>query len=361
MLLNAMGAMQFHWRSTRLRPLWRLAILCAVLWASPARAEIDIMGIDISHWQDTIDWSQVAADPKGIKFAFMKASEDTNYTDPTFNANLAGAKAAGILAGPYHFCRLDTNSSDPVADGAAEANYFLTKIKSKYQANTYLPPVADIESWPSGLSTAALKTLTSNWTDSFSDTIYAALGVRPLVYTSQSKATSLFTSAVAAENPLWNAAWHSNGIASPPSNASVTPWTAWKFWQWSNDTTAYPANGHINGFSTSVRVDRDVFQGTMAQLTSMLLGKDPGAKPGDFNRDNKVNSADYTLWFNTQGQTVPMFTGADSNGNAKIDSGDLATWLANVPEPGSRILMLVGLCALALRSVQSRRGAAGQS
>src|SRR6476646_6643225 len=177
-------------RPTRLLMLMVFAVLSR---SDAARAEIDIMGIDISHWQGTINWGQVAADPKAIRFAFMKATEDTNYTDPTFNTNLAGAKAAGVLAGPYHFCRLDSNSSDPVADGAAEANYFLSRIKSKYQSNNYLPPVADVESWPTGLTTSALKTLTSNWTDSFSDTIYDALGVRPLVYTSGSKANTLFT------------------------------------------------------------------------------------------------------------------------------------------------------------------------
>src|SRR6187397_331116 len=132
----------------------------AALTSSQLHAITLTQGIDISHWQGTINWGQVAADPKGIKFAFMKATEDTNYTDPTFNTNLAGAKAAGILAGPYHFCRLDTGSADPVADAAAEANYFLSKIKSKYLSGTYLAPMSDVETWPSGLSTSALKTLT---------------------------------------------------------------------------------------------------------------------------------------------------------------------------------------------------------
>lgn len=343
-------------RGKRIRTL-SLFVVALLGRAESARALE--MGIDISHWQDTINWSQVAADPKGIKFAFMKATEDTNYTDPTFNTNLAGAKAAGILAGPYHFCRLDSNSADPVADGAAEANYFLTKIKSKYQSNTYLPPVADVESWPTGLSTAALKTLTTNWTDSFSDTIYNALGVRPLVYTSQSKATSLFASPVPAEEPLWVAAWHTNGTASPPSNSSVSPWSTWKFWQWSNDTTSYPANGTINGFAAGIRVDRDVFNGSMAQLTAMLVGKETTAKPGDFNRDGVVNGADYNKWLADNGKTVPIYSGADGNGDARVTSADYAIWVANVPEPGSCVLMLFGMCAFVLRLVRTRRGTAG--
>ncbi|MEO7402528.1 MAG: glycoside hydrolase family 25 protein, partial [Burkholderiales bacterium] len=124
-----------------------LAVTLTLVGISRAQA-ILIPGIDISHYQGTINWSQVAADPKGIKFAFMKATETTTYTDPTFNTNLAGAKAAGTLAGPYHFCRLDNASADPTADAIAEANYFLSRITTKYQTNTYLPPVADIENWP---------------------------------------------------------------------------------------------------------------------------------------------------------------------------------------------------------------------
>src|SRR6185503_2262339 len=159
------------------------------------------------------------------------------------------------------------------------------KIKSKYQSGTYLPPVADIESFPSGVT----KTFTSTWTDAFSDTIYNVLGVRPLIYTSLSKANTLFTSAVAADNPLWVAAWHSSGYSSPPSNSSMTPWTAWKFWQYSNDTTSYPSDGPINGFASGSRVDRDVFQCTLSQLQALLVGKDSAAKPGDFNRDGVAN------------------------------------------------------------------------
>src|SRR6476661_5889179 len=89
------------------RTSWRLAFALFVMLAgSRAHAITLTQGIDISHYQGTIDWNQVAADPKAIKFAFMKATEDVTYTDPTFNTNIAGAKAAGILAAPYHFCRL---------------------------------------------------------------------------------------------------------------------------------------------------------------------------------------------------------------------------------------------------------------
>src|SRR5438105_7783752 len=42
-------------------------------------------GIDISKWQGSIDWSQVAS--SGERFAIMKATEGVTYVDPTYAHN----------------------------------------------------------------------------------------------------------------------------------------------------------------------------------------------------------------------------------------------------------------------------------
>ena len=64
---------------------------------------MSLLGVDVSHWQGTIDWGRARA--AGVQFAFAKATEDDNYTDPRFAANIAGMRSAGILAGAYHFLR----------------------------------------------------------------------------------------------------------------------------------------------------------------------------------------------------------------------------------------------------------------
>ena len=51
--------------------------------------------------------------------------------------------------------------------------------------------------------------------------------------------------------------------------------------------------------------------------------------PSDFNGDNVVNAADYTLWRDTLGRTVGHGTGADANGDRMIDSLDFALWKAD--------------------------------
>src|SRR6186713_3046230 len=60
-------------------------------------------GIDASHWQGTINWTQVAG--AGKTFVFLKATEGSTYADPTYVGNHSGARTAGIKVGAYHFAR----------------------------------------------------------------------------------------------------------------------------------------------------------------------------------------------------------------------------------------------------------------
>lgn len=101
--------------------------------------------------------------------------------------------------------------------------------------------------------------------------------------------------------------------------------------------------------------------------------------PGDFNRDGRVDIADYTVWRDTRGQSgvglAADITGADLQGipDGVVDDSDYAIWVANfgssvidgnllsgsVPEPtvfAASAVML--LCSGGLRS--RRRADAGQ-
>src|SRR5437764_10721112 len=79
-----------------------------------------LKGIDVSHYQGTINWMSVKN--AGTSFAVCKATESTNYKDPTLLANYAGMKAAGIIRGAYHFAR-------PAVDPVAQANYFINYVR----------------------------------------------------------------------------------------------------------------------------------------------------------------------------------------------------------------------------------------
>lgn len=65
------------------------------------------LGIDVSSYQEDVDWQQVAA--AGYEFAFIRigyrgyGTEGTLNLDKYFQQNLTGAKAAGLKVGAYFF------------------------------------------------------------------------------------------------------------------------------------------------------------------------------------------------------------------------------------------------------------------
>ena len=92
-----------------------------------------LRGIDVSHYQGAINWSDVASG--GISFAYIKATEGTNFVDPRFAQNWAGAEAAGLRRGAYHFFTL-------CSPGPDQATNFLNTVPVESDS---LPPALDLE------------------------------------------------------------------------------------------------------------------------------------------------------------------------------------------------------------------------
>ena len=77
---------------------------------------------------------------------------------------------------------------------------------------------------------------------------------------------------------------------------------------------------------------------------------------GDYNGDGNVDAADYTVWRDSLGRTGTGLA-ADGDGNGLVDSGDYELWKTNygnhsgsgaggnaaVPEPTTRLMLLVGM------------------
>src|SRR6185436_2500622 len=161
---------------------------------------------------------------------------------------------------------------------------FIKRIRPYYQqtgATYYLPPVSDIEqAFMPNLSASLRKTFVSNWAQLFSDTVYDALGMRPILYVSKSSANTNFTATVAGQQPFWIAWYKGTGTSNPPVPSDTPNWPAWSFWQWSDGTDSIAENSQIPG--TVVSTDRDVFSGTLAQLAAMSVK----VVRGDYNHNN---------------------------------------------------------------------------
>lgn len=113
-----------------------------------------IKGIDVSHWQGTIDWNKVKK--AGIEFAIIKAggSDAGFYTDSKWEANYKGAKAAGIPIGAYYFVGKDCVTA---AAGKADAQRFLQILKGKQlEYPVYMDNEAQPASAKAGITEATI-------------------------------------------------------------------------------------------------------------------------------------------------------------------------------------------------------------
>lgn len=180
-----------------------------------------VPGIDVSHWQDTIDWSQVAG--AGYRFAIAKATEGRNYVDPMYATNAAGATAAGLAFTAYHFARPDAEPNDAIL----EADHFVD-VAQLGAGN--LIPVLDLER-TGGLSQTELTTWILTWLGRVTE----RLGVRPMVYTSPNgwaeRTGDTTAVADAGYTVLWVAHW---GVASPRLPANDWSGNGWTFWQYTD-------------------------------------------------------------------------------------------------------------------------------
>ncbi len=191
-------------------------------------------GIDISHWQGTIDWNGVAA--SGKRFAYMKASEGTSYVDVTYPTNRAQAKALGLYVGAYHFAQPDWTPGDAVA----EADFFLAM--SQLAAGDLLP-VLDLEV-TGGLGPLDLQ----EWVKAYLGRIYERTGARGVIYVSPNFwKNAMGDTTWFAENgyrTLWVAHWTSGPAPLvPAANWSGNGWT---FWQYTSSGTVPGIIGRVD-------------------------------------------------------------------------------------------------------------------
>jgi lysozyme len=198
-----------------------------------------LQGIDVSHYQGSVNWSSVKN--AGTVFAFAKATDGNTYTDPQFRTNWQAMQAAGILRGAYHF--YETND-DPVT----QAQNFINAIGSL--AANDLPPVVDIEIFKGNFGSASVAANLQTWMD----TVEKALSRKPMIYTN----TNFWNETINADfskYPLWIAEY---GVSQPKIPSS---WKNWNFWQSSQ-------SGSVAGVTGSV--DTDVFAGSMSDLLGLI-------------------------------------------------------------------------------------------
>ncbi|WP_051591136.1 GH25 family lysozyme [Bacillus sp. UNC438CL73TsuS30] len=204
----------------------------------PPATSANLKGIDVSHWQGTIDWKQVKN--SGIAFVYAKASEGTAYTDPMFLTNVKGARAAGLPIGAYHYARPSAPYSPD--DAKAEAQYFVNVMTNGGMGDFGdIMPVLDLE------QPAKTGTLTSDeiasWARVFTNTVKSLTHRQVMVYTGAGFVQQYNNfGGQLSDLPLWIAIWTNT---PPPVVGGWTQWTAWQ----------YSDKGIVPGISGGVDVD----------------------------------------------------------------------------------------------------------
>lgn len=204
-------------------------------------ANFPIHGIDVSRYQDNIDWTAVKAmQDKEVKigFAFIKATEGLDRVDDKFRQNWFKVKQTKVPRGAYHFF-ISSKS------GKAQAENFMEAVSL---SKGDLPPVLDIES-ANGASITDIQQRAKDWLTM----IEKHYKIKPIIYTNVDFYEN-FLQDKFDDYPLWVAHYY---VKDKPA---IT--RDWAFWQ-------HNEKGRVNGIDAYV--DFNVFNGDSAGFRKMLL------------------------------------------------------------------------------------------
>ena len=117
-----------------------------------------------ARYQGNVNWASHGA---RAKFAYVKATEGTNYTNPYFSQQYTGSYNAGLIRGAYHFAPPNTSA------GAAQADYFVDHGGGWSKDGKTLPGMLDIEWSPYSALLRPVRPPMVTWIHAFSDEYHA--------------------------------------------------------------------------------------------------------------------------------------------------------------------------------------------
>lgn len=213
-------------------------VLGLMYWNYPGRDRFPVRGIDVSHHQGAIDWSQVA--DAGIHFAFIKATEGGDHLDTRFSENWLQAREAGVMRGAYHFFTFCTG-------GDAQADHYLAVVPPEPNV---LPPAVDVEFAGNCRSWTSIEEIRRELRV-FLQRLEAAWGRIPVLYVT-SESRERIIEGHFDDFPAWLRSVFFRPGGRDPS---------WLFWQYTDE-------GEIPGIETPV--DLNVYRGPPQEIEALL-------------------------------------------------------------------------------------------
>ncbi len=224
------GPLSFRWR--------------AIFGEPDYPQDYDIHGIDISHYQEEVDWAVLRnskVNGRPLRFVIVKATEGTSLTDENFNDNFYRVRENELIRGAYHFF---------IPDGSAarQAEFYLKQV---HLEPGDLPPILDIEK-RGDLTLEEFQAEVRAWLRQVK-TVY---GVAPIIYTNLDFKRKYLNNPEFDEYPLWIANYYKKELKYDGE---------WIMWQ-------YTDLGKVEGIRHDV--DFDLFNGSMSDLHNFLLPRE---------------------------------------------------------------------------------------
>ncbi len=194
-------------------------------------------GIDVSKWDDEIDWKKVKK--AGVDFAIIRVGyrgygNGTLYTDEFFKSNIKNALSAGVKVGVYIYSQAISGK-----EAREEAKYCINRIKDY---DVTLPVVMDVEyaeanggytgrMYNANLSRTKLTNMCLAFVDECKDA-----GYEGMIYANRTMLENkVYASKISAEAKVW--------LANYTTNTSYSG--EYDYWQ-------YSETGSVNGIDYPV-------------------------------------------------------------------------------------------------------------
>lgn len=235
--------------------------------------------IDVSVVQGAIQFDKVAA--AGIRAVVVKCTEGMGGADPRYQANVRGAREAGLEVGAYHFCKasLSPGMQNLRDDAVGEMQRF--HALANFDAGPInFPPVLDFE-----IFDGQTPAMAAEWLRIAIMECEGLWGRPPVIYTGapMEKALTILDGVAPAmlrRCPLWIAAYPQSKLASGAWSPAITweqaaarefptvaPWKAALMHQFSGGSNTLPGN-YVDGIKPFV--DCNLFNGGESEWRTFL-------------------------------------------------------------------------------------------
>ncbi len=229
-------------------------------------------GIDISSYQAELNAGIVPSD-----FVIIKATEGTNYINPTWEEQAGQVIQTNKLLGFYHFA----STGNPIT----EADFFISVVKN-YIGKAIL--VLDFEA-------GAINAWGNVGARQFLNRVKEKTGINPMIYMSAEVTRQFNWSTISNTNPLWVAQYASMN----PTGYQSEPWTDGKgYGAWSSAAIhQYSSAGSLANWNGNLDINLAYIKGNQWKALASPGGADNSSITNETNLNNTIEYEEEEMYF----------------------------------------------------------------